>query len=381
MNPFANWLRLTLVPGIGGETQRKLLTAFGLPDAIFAASRRELRGVIGDKAIALLLDTDNAAAIAQACAWADGNDQHLLTLADTAYPQALLQIADPPTLLYVRGRLELLNRPVLAIVGSRHPTPQGLQNAERFAAAFAEAGLTIVSGLALGIDAAAHRGALAAGGDTIAFIGTGIDRIYPARNRDLALQIGERGTIVSEFPLGTPVMAANFPRRNRLISGIARGVLIVEAATESGSLITARLAAEQGREVFAIPGSIHSPQSRGCHKLIKQGAKLVETASDVLEELGWFAGPRVIVAPPADEGPTGPDDELLVALGFDPCGLDELAARSGRSAAELSGQLLQLELAGRVASLPGGRFQRLPGAASASGTSSADDSVWRRALR
>ena len=284
---LSSWLRLTLIPGIGGETQRKLLAAFGLPEAVFSSGRSALRELIGDRKTRLLLDTDNEEAIASACAWSKCQDQHIITLADPDYPQALLEIPDPPTILYVRGRLDLLNRPTLAIVGSRNPTPQGMLNAERFASSFCDAGLVIASGLALGIDAAAHRGALSARGDTIAFIGTGIDRVYPARNRELALEIGARGSIISEFPIGTPVSAANFPRRNRLISGIARGVLVVEATTESGSLITARLAGEQGREVFAIPGSIHSPQARGCHKLIKQGAKLVETAQDVLEELRW----------------------------------------------------------------------------------------------
>ncbi|MDR1934919.1 MAG: DNA-processing protein DprA, partial [Candidatus Accumulibacter sp.] len=284
---LAHWLRLTLIPGIGGGTQRKLLAAFGLPDAVFSAGYGSLRALVGDHAARLLLDTDNGAAVANAAAWAQEPGQRVVTLADPAYPRALLEIADPPSLLYVLGRVELLEWPVLAIVGSRNPTPQGVLNAERFAGALSAAGFVIASGLALGIDAAAHRGALAAQGDTIAFVGTGIDRVYPARNRDLAHEIGAKGVIVSEFPLGTPVVASNFPRRNRLISGIARGVLIVEAAVGSGSLITARLAAEQGREVFAIPGSIHSPQSRGCHRLIRDGAKLVETAQDILEELRW----------------------------------------------------------------------------------------------
>ncbi len=361
---LSRWLRLTLIPGIGGETQRKLLRTFGLPDSVFAAGRSALREVVGDKGTALLLDTDNDDAVSVALAWSEGVDQHIVTLADAEYPQALLEIADPPTLLYVRGHLELLNRAALAIVGSRNPTPQGIQNAERFSAAFADAGLVIISGLALGIDAAAHRGALTAGGDTVAFIGTGIDLIYPARNRDLAQEIGARGTIVSEFPIGTPVSAANFPRRNRLISGIARGVLVVEATIDSGSLITSRLAGEQGREVFAIPGSIHSPQSRGCHKLIKQGAKLVETAEDVLEELRWSSA-RIAQAEPPSEGAGGEAsmlaDELLALMGFDPCGVDELAARSGLAPETLSVLLLHLELDGRVASLSGGRYQRLPG--------------------
>lgn len=361
------WLRLTLIPGIGGETQRKLLAAFGLPDAVFSAGHAALAGVVGDKAARSLLDSAEDAphelAVAAALAWASQPEQQIVTLADDTYPQALLEIADPPSLLYVRGRSELLNRPALAIVGSRQATAQGLHNAERFAAAFAEAGLVIASGLALGIDAAAHRGALHAGGDTLAFVGTGIDRLYPARNRELALQIGERGAIVSEFPLGTPAHAANFPRRNRLISGIARGVLVVEATLDSGSQITARLAAEQGREVFAIPGSIHSPQSRGCHRLIKQGAKLVETADDVLEELRW-SKPAVRDAQDATSAAARAegDDPVLAQLGFDPCTHDELAVRCGLTADALSVILLQLELGGRVASLPGGRIQRLPDA-------------------
>ena len=358
---LADWLRLTLIPGIGGERQRKLLDAFGLPESVFSVGRSALRSVIGERAADLLLDTDNKAQVAEAMAWSESADQHIVTLADSEYPRALLEIADPPTVLYVRGRVELLNRPALSIVGSRNPTPQGIQNAESFAAALAGAGLTIASGLALGIDAAAHRGALAAKGDTIAFVGTGIDRVYPARNRELALEIGAKGCIVTEFPLGTPVMAANFPRRNRLISGVARGVLVVEAAVESGSLITARLAGEQGREVLAIPGSIHSPQARGCHKLIKQGAKLVETAEDVLEELRWSEPLAVRSAGQDRENrPVLESPPLLSLIGFDPCSVDELAARSAMSADLLSIELLHLELEGRIGRLPGGLFQRLP---------------------
>ncbi|MBK7354945.1 DNA-processing protein DprA [Propionivibrio sp.] len=351
------WLRLTLIPGIGGETQRKLLAAFGLPEAVFSVGRSALRGVIGDKACSLLLDAENESLIASARAWAQEPDQHIITLADPEYPRALLEIPDPPTLLYVRGQFDLLNCTTLAIVGSRNPTVQGIQNAERFASAFADAGLVIASGLALGIDAAAHRGALAATGHTVAFIGTGIDRIYPARNKELALEIAARGAIVSEFPIGTPVSAANFPRRNRLISGIARGVLVVEAAIQSGSLITARLGGEQGREVFAVPGSIHSPQSKGCHKLIKQGAKLVESAQDVLEELNMCT-PSIVTSAVADDADRLPHG-LLSLMGFDPCGLDELAERSGLTADSLSVILLNLELDGKVANLPGGRYQQL----------------------
>lgn len=352
---LAAWLRLTLIPGISGETQRKLLAAFGLPEAIFAAGRLEVRSVIGDKAD-LLFDSDSTEAIEHSLAWASQPGQNIITLADAGYPPALLEIADPPSVLYVRGNPDLLHRRGLAVVGSRNATPQGTQTAESFARHLAAQGLCIVSGLALGIDAAAHRGALAAQGETVAVIGTGADRIYPARNKDLAIAIAERGAIVSEFPLGTPAVAYNFPRRNRIISGLARGVLVVEAAPESGSLITARLAAEQGREVFAIPGSIHSPVARGCHKLIKQGAKLVETAQDILEELGNFAATLTpVAASPAasDESP------ILAALGHDPCSLDDLVERTGQSADQLLPELLSLELGGSLAPLPGNRYQRL----------------------
>ena len=352
---LAAWLRLTLIPGISGETQRKLLAAFGLPEAIFAAGRLEVRSVIGDKAD-LLFDGDPAEAIEHSLAWASQPGQSIITLADGGYPPALLEIADPPSVLYVRGNPDLLHRRGIAVVGSRNATPQGIQTAESFARHLAAQGLCIVSGLALGIDAAAHRGALAAQGETVAVIGTGADRIYPARNKELAIAIAERGAIVSEFPLGTPAVAYNFPRRNRIISGLARGVLVVEAAPESGSLITARLAAEQGREVFAIPGSIHSPVARGCHKLIKQGAKLVETAQDILEELGNFAAAPMPAAAPS----AAPDESpILAALGHDPCSLDDLVERTGQSADQLLPELLSLELGGSLAPLPGNRYQRL----------------------
>jgi len=255
----------------------------------------------------------------------------------------------------------------LAIVGSRNPTPQGESNARQFARAFGSAGICVVSGLALGIDGAAHDGAMLGGGETIAVVGTGLDRVYPKKHLDLAHRIARQGMILSEFPLGTPPLTANFPRRNRIISGLSRGTLVVEAALQSGSLITARLAAEQGKEVFAIPGSIHSPQSRGCHALIKQGAKLVETAQDILDELRWpgdappaSSFPDALQAP-ADDDAAGPacEDPLLAALGFDAVSLDALQARTGLPTARLQTQLLELELGGQVARLPGGLFQRL----------------------
>ena len=360
---LTHWLRLTLIPGIGGRTQRKLLVEFGLPESIFAASYSALCAATNDKIARLLLDTDTEAEVASARVWAAGVDQHIVTLADPEYPQALLEIPDPPTLLYVRGRTDILNRPAVAIVGSRNPTQQGILNAENFAVSLSESGLVIVSGLALGIDAAAHRGALAARGNTIAFIGTGIDRIYPARNQELAHEIGMRGAILSEFPIGTPVIAANFPRRNRMISGISCGVLVVEAATESGSLITARLAVEQGRDVFAIPGSIHSPQSKGCHKLIKQGAKLVEAAQDILEELNWTAQLEkkmdAAIEHSHDSDHSPEKQAILSHMGFDPCSVEDLLTRSSLPAETLSVILLHLELEGSIASLPGNRYQRI----------------------
>lgn len=353
---LAAWLRLTLIPGIGGETQRQLLKSFGGPEAIFAATPAALRGVLGGGLAGRLLTHACEPEIEAALAWAAEPGNRLLTLGDVDYPPALLTTPDPPVLIYAKGNIDLLSRPAFAIVGSRNATRQGEANAEAFASTLAGAGLTIVSGLAAGIDAAAHRGALTEAASTVAVIGTGIDRIYPARNQGLARDIAEKGLILSEFPLGTPPIAANFPRRNRLIAGLARGCLVVEAARQSGSLITARLAAEAGREVFAIPGSIHSPQSKGCHALIKQGAKLVESAEDILVELGWEAVVNPAALPAVREAETDP---VLVALGRDPCDLDTLAARSGLTAEALLAQLFSLEMAGRVAQLPGGRYQRL----------------------
>ena len=276
-----------------------------------------------------------------------------MTLADSAYPRMLLEIEDPPLLLYAKGNPDLLNRPALAVVGSRNGTAQGLRNAEAFAKAFSVSGLTIVSGLALGIDAAAHRGGLAGAGSTIAVLGTGIDVVYPQANASLFAEIGERGLLVSEYPVGTPAMGHNFPRRNRLISGFTRGCLVVEAATGSGSLITARLATEQGREVFAIPGSIHSPLSKGCHALIKQGAKLVDSAEDVLAELGSCRYASTL--PAQSTAPGG----LLEHMGFDPVDIDSLCTRAGLPAEKITAELLRLELDGLVSALPGGRYQRL----------------------
>ncbi|HZW24232.1 MAG TPA: DNA-processing protein DprA [Gallionella sp.] len=351
------WLALSLIRGLGGEGARSLLKALGSPEAVFAASSATLKSIVKPEVAAEIGKGVDDAQIAPALAWLEDGNNHIVTLADADYPQALLNIPDPPLLLYVKGRLDLLNRPALAVVGSRNATPQGLGNAEAFSRTLSEAGLCVVSGLAHGVDAAAHRGALQGQGShqgsSIAVVGTGLDRIYPAANRDLAHALAANGAIVSEFPLGTPPLAANFPRRNRIISGLGIGTLVVEASVQSGSLITARLALEQGRDVFAIPGSIHAPQSKGCHRLIKQGAKLVETAQDILEELGGFA------APSADDPATVPEPGLLAHLGFDPVDLDTLVARCGLTMAELSAMLLTLELDGRISALPGGLYQRI----------------------
>ncbi len=366
---LASWLRLTLTPGIGNGTARKLLAAFGLPEAIFSQSPSALLQVVTPaQADALREEPPELPAQLEATwQWLQNPEgsapRRVLALGDADYPPALLHIEDPPLLLYLMGRQELPLDPArsIAIVGSRNPTPQGALNARQFAQSLSQAGLTIVSGLALGVDGAAHEGALAGAEAsrlaTVAVVGTGLDRVYPKRHHQLAHDIAQRGLIVSEYPLGTPPLAANFPRRNRLIAGLSCSTLVVEAALQSGSLITARLAAEQGKDVFAIPGSIHATQSHGCHALIRQGAKLVESAQDVLEDL---PGAPLVAAVPMPE-PSSPDDEdsLLQALGFDPVNLDALQARTGWPTPQLQARLMTLELDGQVARLPGGLFQRI----------------------
>ena len=367
---LAAWIRLTLVPGIGTAGQRALLKAFGSPEAVFEASASALASVIGAKLTEALMAHPTQATVDATFSWAAASvAHHLIPLGSPQYPPALLDLPDPPNLLYGKGSLSVLTQPCLAIVGSRNATTGGMQTAERFAHTLADSGYIVTSGLALGIDSAAHAGALASShaGATIAVIGTGIDRVYPARNQGLAHRIvAEGGLILSEFALGVGVQAHHFPRRNRLIAGLSLGVLVVEAAVESGSLITARLAGDQGREVFAIPGSIHSPQSRGCHRLIKEGAKLVETAADILDEIAPHSlhSPRPSATQAANTcknfAPTPlSDDPVLAALGGDPVTVDELVKRCGLTADGLLAMLFELELAGHVAALPGGRFQRL----------------------
>lgn len=367
---YAQWLRLTLTPGLGPGGIRRLLEAFGLPEDVLAAGRERIAAVLDAPRAAALLSSDDEreVRIAAALDWARADGHQLIALPDPRYPKPLLQIGDPPPLLYVRGDPETLSKDLLAIVGSRHATPGGEANARDFAQALADEGLTICSGLACGIDAAAHRGGLEGRSGTIAVVGTGIDRVYPAAHRTLARAIVDRGAIVSEFALGTGVARAHFPRRNRVIAGLSLGVLVVEAAPHSGSLITARHAAEYGREVMAVPGSIHSPVARGCHRLIREGAKLVESVEDVLVELrGQMHGPvRGPAHGPMRGGRHGrkpPHSRaasvVLDAIGWDPADPDALVARTGLAAGEVTAALLELELAGLVARWVDGRYGRL----------------------
>jgi len=360
---IADWLRLEQASGVGCRSAHALLSAFGAPGAIFKAGVAALSvHVAPHQARALCAPVTPALAtlVEATLAWLAQPGHHLITFHDPLYPAALAEIPDPPLLLYIAGRIEMLARPLVAVVGSRNASVQGRVDAESFAAALSGAGLSVVSGLALGIDTAAHEGALRGSGSTVAVVGTGLDRVYPARNRDLAHRIAEHGCIVSEYALGTPPLAANFPRRNRVISGLAAGVLVIEAAAQSGSLITAQMAAEQGREVFALPGSIHSALAKGCHRLIRDGAQLVETVDEVL--LAMQVSPLVAMGQDGDAPPaaaSAEDADLLVALGHDPVALDDLLARLGSDPGELGGRLLGLELAGLVAQLPGGRIQRI----------------------
>ena len=360
------WLRLSATPGLGPASARRLLAALGSAQAVLGASDLALQQLLSPVQLMALRtpSPEFDALLLRTRQWLAEAEQHrVLTLGDADYPPALLQIEDPPLLLYVDGAAaiaDLQPERAIAMVGSRNPTAQGAANARRFAQALAEAGWSIVSGLALGVDGAAHEGALAAESGslvTAAVVGTGLDICYPRRHQVLAQRIAERGLLLSEFPLGTPPLAFNFPRRNRLIAGLTRATLVVEAALQSGSLITARLASEQGKDVMAIPGSIHAPQSRGCHALIKQGAKLVESVQDLLEEFGATAQ-LPVPAKATRQRSIQREPALLEALGYDPVGLDALQARTGMEASKLLAQLLTLELDGHVARLPGALFQR-----------------------
>jgi DNA processing protein len=363
----AQWLALNQTHGLGNAALCQLLAKFGSPKAIYNASLRQLCEVVDNEIAQKIKQGIDIDAIAPTLDWLQKDNTHVVTLADSSYPQRLLEINNPPAVLYAIGHLHWLNHPSIAMVGSRSATPQGEKNAEEFAASLCDLGLCVVSGMALGIDGAAHRGALKASGKsngaTIAVVGTGLDIVYPARHRDLAHKIVERGLIISEFPLGTPSKAQNFPRRNRLISGLSLGCLVVEANIDSGSLITARLATEQGREVFAIPGSIHSPVAKGCHQLIKQGAKLVENTQDILEEIKNLLpdiSPTGLIEKVASDAVTSSEtNTALDLMGFDAIGFDVLQQRMTLTTEALSAMLMMLELEGKIAVLAGNRYQRL----------------------
>jgi len=350
---LASWIRLSLVPGLGNDGQLKLLQAFGTPDVVLSTPIAILRQYVRPAVAEAIFHSTVDEAMVSIDSWLDDPANRVITLADTDYPQALLNIPDPPFLLYIKGRLDLLNQASFAVVGSRNASVQGVRNAEAFAQALSESALCIVSGMAHGIDAAAHLGGLIGQGSSIGVVGTGLDKVYPAANRNLAHRLAAEGMLISEFPLGTPPLAHNFPRRNRIISGLSLGCLVVEASLQSGSLITARMALEQGREIFAIPGSIHTPQAKGCHALIKQGAKLVENPNDILEELSWYSANANHSISKLQPHP------IFEYLGFDPLDMGSLSQRSGLTIEELSAILLQLELEGQVTALNGGLYQRI----------------------
>lgn len=358
------WLRLILTPGLGPASSLALLRAFGSPSAVITQSRTNLATQLKPTLVDAVLAGPDAATLDAHLEWLTHPGRHLLTLADPDYPARLLESPCPPVALFVMGQRELLCAPSLAIVGSRHATAGGKDTARQFARAFSDQGLVVVSGLAAGIDGAAHDGGLAGKASTIAVIGTGLDRVYPAAHRDLAHRIAAEGAIISEYPLGSPPIAGHFPQRNRIIAGLSLGCLVVEATLDSGSLITAKDALEMGRDMFAIPGSIHAPQSKGCHRLIKDGAKLVEAAEDVLAELpgDWRrARPlqaELTAAPSPEQTAPAEEDPLLTALGYDPIDLDTLQLRTGDAMGALSARLLELELTGLVEVLPGARYQR-----------------------
>ena len=349
-------LRLALIPGLGPITYLNLVQRFGTPEAVLAAPARDVAQFAGAAVAKALASGPDPRLVDRSLAWMDLPGHHLLTAESTAYPDMLRQIPDPPIVLYAIGRVELLQRPCLAIVGSRNCTPQGARDARTFAHDLSKAGLCIASGLALGIDAAAHRGGLEGGASSIAVMGTGADIFYPRSNEDLARQLSEQGCIVTEFPLATPPLRGNFPSRNRLISGLSRGVLVVEAAEKSGSLLTARLALHQNREVFAMPGPIHSTLTKGCHNLIRDGATLVEFARDVLVELRLASPTRV--SPPTSAPPAA-TDPVLQAIGFECVSPDQIAQRTGLAVAAIAARLSRLQIDGEIEAVAGGGFQRV----------------------
>ncbi|HZP11248.1 MAG TPA: DNA-processing protein DprA [Nevskiaceae bacterium] len=355
------WLALLRAPGIGPAWGRQLLEEFHTPLQALSAGPASWERIGLPRALHPSLRKPDAEAIERDVAWLGGANRHFVSIEDERYPAALKEVAQAPLALFCQGDVALLGGPQIAIVGARAASPEGLDNARKFASVLAKAGLVVTSGLAQGVDGAAHRGALDAGGNTIAVCGTGLDRVYPAKHRELAHEISAKGLLVSEFSPGMPPMSDNFPRRNRVISGLSLGVLVVEAAARSGSLITARLALEQGRDVFAIPGSIHNPAAKGCHALIRQGAKLVDSARDILEEVAPRLGLRVPAeksSPSLEPKLDAPQRKVLEAIGHSATSFDTLVERVAMSVEELSSVLLMLELDGLIAAAPGGAFLR-----------------------
>ncbi|MGR8931844.1 MAG: DNA-processing protein DprA [Gammaproteobacteria bacterium] len=360
LNPqFKFWLALVRVPGVGPRTAQRLLSEFPI-EQIFQASRAALSALGLNEKLIDSLQHPSWGLVEQDLQWLAHSENHLLTLDDSNYPEQLKEIVDPPPVLFVKGNPKLLRLPQIAMVGSRNPSQIGIKTAIDFAEVITQAGFVITSGMALGIDAASHQGALNVGGHTIAVAGTGLDRVYPACHKQLATEIAATGALVSEFPPGITAKASNFPRRNRIISGLCQGLLVVEAAKQSGSLISARLALEQNREVFAIPGSIHNPLARGCNALIRQGAKLVETVEDIFEELGQYNQTYRCIEPQINQTALDLEQQnLLKLIPYSPITVDHLVQESGLSVEIISSTLLLLELQGYIAAAAGGSYYRI----------------------
>ena len=378
-NHLYDYLLLSLTPHIGPISFAALMKHFGSASAVLSASADEIRPCLErpEAALSALLSRQAESTVEASLKWAEQDDCRLMILTDEDYPLLLAEGMSPPPILFLRGNAQLINQAMIAIVGSRHATPQALQTAEQWGYEIAESGFTIVSGFADGIDSAAHRGALRGKNSTIGILGTGIDRVYPAKNRELAHQMAKKGLLVSEFPLGTAPQAAHFPRRNRIIAALGRATVVIEAAEKSGSLITARLANEFGRDVMAVPGSIYNPQVKGCHRLIRDGAKLVTNAAEILEEYQQTTPTQTFFSLPVPSSQRQPEkntpttthteqnvynaepSDLLTAMGFDAVHPDELVQKLHMHPADLYEQLLTLELAGQIASVAGGRYQRM----------------------
>lgn len=352
------FLKLALTPQVGPVTMRKLLHHFGSAKEILNKDSHTLGKFVNKTIVNLILNDASQERLDNTIEWLDKDkNNHILVLINDNYPRELKQISDPPPILFAKGKLELLLNPKLAVVGTRHPSPQGSINARNFSQDLSNNGITIVSGMAAGIDRAAHLGALNAQSGTIGVLGTGIDRIYPSSNSDLFHKVAEDGLLISEFPLGVHALNSNFPRRNRIVAGLSIGCLVIESAIDGGSMITANLALEMGRDVMAIPGSIHNPVARGCHKLIKQGAKLIETTNDVIEEFNLTPSPQNSNL----EGTTisNSDDHILEIIGYDAMNIDKICLRLDKPFAEICAKLLELELDGQIINCGNGEYQRI----------------------